>query len=478
MMRQMLGEKGASRSRIASGVTVVSIAARPFPCPHGRCIYCPGGESTPQSYVERSPIVMRGSKLGYDPYLQVIHRLQDFSRLGVHPSKVELIVMGGTFNAQPFDYQEWFVKRALDGMNSYMGPEISSRSLLEAQELNETSSVRCVAMTLETRPDLAMEDHVDRMLYLGFTRVELGVQSPFDDVLLTVGRGHTVGDVRRATRVLKDSAYKVGYHLMPGLPGSDLDRDLEALRLILEDPSFKPDMLKIYPTLVIPGTPLYEIWRRGEYAGITDEEFKEYLMKAIPMLPRWMRLQHVQRDIPEEFIASGPRRRNLRQMVEEALVSRGVKVNEMRFREVGRVSHKGMEPDYDSVRMEVIEYEASGGTEFFLSLVDRNDVLMAILRLRDPSPLAHRWEVDGRTSLIRELHVYGHMVPIGERPGLQAQHRGYGTMLVREAERISLEEIGARRILVISGIGARDYFRKLGYGRITGSFYLGKELSS
>lgn len=472
-----LTERGASKSRIASGVAVVSIAARPFPCPHGRCLYCPGGGNTPQSYVERSPVVMRGAELNYDPYLQVIRRLRDFSKLGVHPSKVELIVMGGTFNAQPFDYQEWFVKRALDAMNSYMGPERPSESLLEAQEINETSSVRCVAMTLETRPDWAMEEHVDRMLYLGFTRVELGVQSPFDDVLLSVRRGHSARDVSRATRVLKDSAYKVGYHLMPGLPGSDLDRDLEALKTVLEDPSLRPDMLKIYPTLVVPGTPLYEMWRRGEYEAISDEEFVEYLVKAIPLLPRWVRLQHVQRDIPEDLIAAGPRRRNLRQIVEETLVSRGVKIEEVRFREAGRVSHKGIEPDYDSVRMEILEYEASGGVEFFLSLVDRNDVLVGILRLREPSPLAHRWEVDSRTSLIRELHVYGWMVPVGERPGPHAQHRGYGAMLLREAERISVEEIGARRIVVIAGIGAREYFRKFGYGKIRGSFYMGKELS-
>lgn len=473
----MLRERGASRSRIASGVAVVSIAARPFPCPHGRCLYCPGGGRTPQSYVERSPVVMRGSRLDYDPYLQVTRRLQDFSRSGVHPSKVELIIMGGTFNAQPFDYQEWFVKRALDSMNSYMGPERISRNLLEAQELNEVSSVRCVAMTLETRPDWAMEDHVDRMLYLGFTRVELGVQSPFDDVLLRVGRAHTVGEVRRATRVLRDAAYKVGYHLMPGLPGSDLDRDLEALRMIIEDPSFRPDALKIYPTLVIRDTPLERMWERGEYRGMTDEEFEEYLMRALPMLPRWMRLQHVQRDIPEEFIIAGPRRRNMRQLVEEALMARGIKIEEMRFREAGRVSHKGIEPDYDSVRMEILEYEAGGGTEFLLSLVDRRDVLMGILRLRDPSPLAHRWEVDDRTSLIRELHVYGQMVPIGEAPGPHAQHRGYGAMLVREAERISSEEMGAKKVLVIAGIGAREYFRRLGYRKLPGSFYMWKELA-
>ncbi len=463
------------KARLASGVAVVSIVARPYPCPHGRCIYCPGGTDTPQSYVDRSPVVVRGRRLGYDPYLQVKERLSDFINAGFKPSKIELIVMGGTFNAQPFSYQEWFIKRAFDAMNSLYSPS-PSRSLLEAHEINERSDVRCVALTLETRPDWAKEDHVDKMLYLGFTRVEIGVQSPFDDVLEKVRRGHTVRDSVEATRILKDSAYKVGYHLMPGLPGSDLDRDLEALKLIFEDPSFRPDMLKIYPTLVMEGTPLYTMWKRGEYRALTEEETVEFLTKALRIIPEWVRLQHIQRDIPEEYIVAGPKRRNLRQIVEDLLWKEGIKIREIRFREAGRVSHRGLKPNYNSVRLKIVEYEASGGTEFFLSIVDDNDVLMGLLRLRDPSPLAHRWEIDGRTALIREVHVYGPQLPIGEVPRDEAQHRGYGKWLVREAERIAREELDHKKILVISGVGAREYFRKLGYKKLKGSFYMMREL--
>ncbi len=467
-------KKKVRKSRLASGVAVVSIVARPYPCPHGRCIYCPGGIDTPQSYVDRSPVVIRGRRLGYDPYLQVKDRLKDFVNAGFKPSKVELIIMGGTFNAQPFTYQEWFIKRAFDAMNSFYSPA-PSRSLLEAHEMNERAEVRCVALTLETRPDWAKEDHVDKMLYLGFTRVEIGVQSPFDDVLERVRRGHTVKDSIEATRILKDSAYKVGYHLMPGLPGSDFDRDLEALRLIFDDPSFRPDMLKIYPTLVMEGTPLYAMWKEGEYKALTEEETVEFLMKALRIIPEWVRLQHIQRDIPEEYIVAGPRRRNLRQIVEDSLWKEGVKIREIRFREAGRVAHRGLKPNYESVRLKRIEYEASGGTEFFLSIVDDNDILMGLLRLRDPSPLAHRWEVDGRTALIREVHVYGPQLPIGESPKEEAQHRGYGKWLVSEAERIAREELHHRKIIVISGVGAREYFRKLGYRKISGSFYMIKE---
>jgi len=466
------------RARVSSGVAVVSIVARPHPCPHGRCIYCPGGVDTPQSYVDRSPVVMRGRRLNYDPYLQVIDRLRNFVESGYKPSKVELIVMGGTFNAMPFEYQEWFIKRAFDAMNSFLeNEEIRSEDLLEAHRINELSKVRCVALTLETRPDWAKEDHVDKMLYLGFTRVEIGVQSPYDDVLERIRRGHTVRDVIEATRILKDAGYKVGYHLMPGLPGSDLDRDLEALRTIFEDPSFRPDMLKIYPTLVIEGTQLYDMWKRGEYRALSEEDALEFLIKALQLIPRWVRLQHVQRDIPEQDIDAGPKRRNLRQLAEEFLWKRGIWIQEIRFREAGHVAHRGLKPDYSSVRLNKIEYEASGGTEFFLSIEDENDIIMGLLRLRKPSVLAHRWEVDEKTAIVREIHVYGHQLPIGEKPVEEAQHRGFGRMLMAEAERIAAEELDANKIIVISGVGAREYFRKLGYRRIKGSFYMGKELA-
>ncbi len=465
------------RARVASGVAIVPVMARPYPCPHGRCIYCPGGGQTPQSYVDRSPTVMRAAKVNYDPFKQVWMRLQQHLMAGFFPSKVEMIVMGGTFTAMPFPYQEWFIKRAFDALNSFPGDEIPSNNLLEAHALNESAKARCVALTIETRPDWAKEEHVDKMLYLGATRVEIGVQSPFDDVLERVKRGHTVKDVVEATRILKDAGYKVCYHLMPGLPGSDLDRDVEAFRLVFEDPRFRPDMLKIYPTLVIEGTELYEMWKRGEYRGLSEEETLEYLIRVYRIMPRWVRIQHVQRDIPEEYILDGPKRRNLRQMVEQYLERRGEKINEIRYREVGHAMARGVKPNYRSVRLERIDYEASGGHEVFLSIVDDKDVLMGVLRLRIPSVLAHRWEVDERTSIIREIHVYGPLVPVGERPNEGAQHRGFGKWLMEEAERIAVEEFDSKKMLVISGVGARNYFRKLGYERLKGSFYVTKNLS-
>jgi len=463
------------RSRVASGVAVVAVMTKPYPCPHGRCIYCPGGGELPQSYVDASPVVVRAEKVGYDPYKQVQMRLKQIEAMGFKPSKIELIIMGGTFTATPLSYQEWFVKSCFDAMNDYPNGVGRSSSLEEAHLRNERAEARCVALTIETRPDWAKERHIDNMLRLGATRVEIGVQTIYEDVLKIIERGHTLDDVIEATRLLKDAGFKVCYHLMPGLPGSDFDRDLEMFKRVFRESCFMPDMLKIYPTLVIEGTKLYEMWLRGQYRPLEEEEAIELLVEAYQYIPRWVRIQHVQRDIPASYIKAGVRRRNLRQLVEMEIERRGLKNPDIRYREVGRAVVRGIKPNYDAVKILRTEYEASEGTEIFLSAEDvENDVLIGVLRLRIPSERAHRWEVDSSTAIVREIHVYGIQVPIGEKPGKEAQHRGFGKALLRTAERIASEEFDRKKILVISGVGAREYFRKLGYRRLDGSLYMMK----
>ncbi len=463
------------RSRVASGVAVVAVMAKPYPCPHGRCIYCPGGGELPQSYVDASPVVVRAEKVGYDPYKQVWMRLKQIEGMGFKPSKVELIVMGGTFTATPLDYQEWFIKSCFDAMNDYPDGSNSNRSscLEEAHLKNERAEARCVALTIETRPDWAKEEHIDNMLRLGATRVEIGVQSIYEDVLMIIERGHTIEDVIEATRLLKDAGFKVCYHLMPGLPGSNFERDLEMFKRVFRESHFMPDMLKIYPTLVIEGTKLYEMWLRGEYRALEEDEAIELLVEAYQYIPRWVRIQHVQRDIPASYIKAGVRRRNLRQLVEMEIERRGLKNPDIRYREAGHVISRGIRPSYDAVRILRTDYEASEGTEVFLSAEDvENDVLIGVLRLRIPSEKAHRWEVDESTAMIREIHVYGIQVPIGEKPGKEAQHRGFGKALLMEAERIASEDFDKKKVLVISGVGARQYFRKRGYKKLNGSPYM------
>jgi len=444
-------------TRATSGVNVVAVMTEPRPCPHGRCAYCPGGPEagSPQSYTGHEPAAMRGAQNAFDPGAQVRSRVEQLRAIGHTVDKVDLIVMGGTFPASPRSYQEWFVKGCLDALN---GSE--SGSLAEAKTVAESSPIRNVGVTVETRPDCLAQPDIDGMLGLGVTRVEVGVQNVYDDVYRLVGRGHTVRDVVDGTRRLKDSALKVCYHMMPGLPGSTPGRDLEGFRRLFEDQAFRPDMLKIYPTLVVKGTKLYEWWRRGEYKPMATEEAAELVAKVKEMAPPWVRIMRVQRDIPVHQIEAGVDKSNLRQLAQELLASRGSRCRCIRCREAGHRAADGVEPEVLGIVHRV--YEASGGTEDFISVEDQErDVLVGFLRLRLPSGEAQRPEVTADTGLVRELHVYGSMTPVGA-PGYDWQHRGWGGALMEEAERAAAER-GMRRVGVMSALGTREYYRRLGY---------------
>ncbi|UCE43612.1 MAG: tRNA uridine(34) 5-carboxymethylaminomethyl modification radical SAM/GNAT enzyme Elp3, partial [Candidatus Bathyarchaeota archaeon] len=319
--------------RTISGITVVAVMTKPWPCPKEKpCAYCPGGPTwgSPQSYTGHEPAAMRGLQNNFDAYKQVRHRIEQLQAIGHAVDKVEIIVMGGTFPATSLDYQEDFVKRCLDAITIN-----NSNSLLEAKRLAENSHTRNIGITVETRPDWAKKSHVDHMLSMGVTRVELGVQNVYDDIYTLVDREHTVEDVTEATRILKDSGLKICYHMMPGLPGSNQQKDLKGFEMVFTSPSFKPDMLKIYPCLVLKGTRLYEWWRNGEYTPYTTEEAAELILEAKKMLPPWIRLMRVQRDIPASLIEAGVNRSNLRQVVSRKLRAQGLRCRCIRCREVG-----------------------------------------------------------------------------------------------------------------------------------------------
>jgi elongator complex protein 3 len=473
--------RGRRPSRVLSGVTVVAVMTAPYPCPHGKCAYCPGGPEygTPQSYYGDEPALMRALRVGYDPYEQVRVRLRQYEYLGYRPSKVDVIVMGGTFTALPEHYQEWFVTSLFEAFNRY--PEDRPEklpSLEEAQLRNETARIRVVGLTFETRPDHISEYVVNRLLYLGGTRVEIGVQSIYDDVLRIVERGHTVKETIKATQLLKDSGFKVVYHIMPGLPGSNFERDLEMVRELFENPDFRPDMLKIYPTLVVKGTKLYQWWVEGRYKALSDEEAVELISEMYRYIPKWVRIMRIQRDLPAQYIEAGPKKGNLRELVELRALSKGIKINEIRFREVGRsLLLRGKK--LTNVEVLVTEYEASGGVEVFISAEDtQNDVLVGLLRLRIPSEKAFRPEIDSKTAIIRELHVYGPQLPVGEKPrDIDTQHLGVGAKLLKKAEEVAYSKYDKRKILILSGIGVREYYRKLGYWREKNSPYMMKLLT-
>lgn len=447
--------------RIISGVNVVAVMTAPSDCPHGKCVYCPGGlkYDVPSSYTGHEPATMRGIENNFDPYLQVKNRIDQLKAIGHDVSKVDLIVMGGTFLATSLSYQEFFVKGCLDAIT-----DAESHNLEEAKHNAERSEIRNVGITFETRPDYCGTEHVDRMLNLGVTRVELGVQNIYDDIYRLVERGHLVKDVVNATRVLKDSGLKVCYHMMPGLPGSNFERDLEGFKTIFSDSNFKPDMLKIYPSLVVESAKIYEWWKNGKYSPYTNDEASQLIIEVKKTLPPWVRVMRIQRDIPAQLIAAGVNRSNLRQIVQERMRQLNLRCHCIRCREVGqRMLHDGVTPNQENIKIVTRKYEASGGLEVFISAEDEeNDILIGYARLRFPSPSAHRKEVTQETSIIRELHIYGPLAPLGVRADRSWQHRGYGRMLLSEAEKISLEN-GHNRVLITSAIGVREYFKRLGY---------------
>ncbi|WP_440059636.1 elongator complex protein 3 [Thermogladius sp. 4427co] len=466
-------------SRLMSGVTIVAVMTHPLPCP-GSCIYCPGGPSfnAPKSYFGNEPALRRARRNNFHPYKQVHERIKQYLALGHRPSKIEVIVMGGTFLAAPDAYKKWFIGMIYEALNRFPLEDPPRRVNLEEAILkNENADLRAVGLTIETRPDWGREKHADEMLYYGATRVELGVQSIYDDVLVKVRRGHSVRDSIESTRILRDAGFKIVYHIMLNLPGSDPDRDIEIVREIFENPDYRPDMLKIYPTEVVEGTELYNMWKKGEYKPLTDEEAIELISEMYRYIPKYVRVMRIRRDIPADEVAAGTKLANLRELVEDRAIEKGIPIREIRFREVGFQWYKfGKVPRPEYTRITRLTYEAGGGVEEFLAVEDvSQDILIGLLRLRIPSGKAHRWEVDSKTAIIRELHVYGPETPVGGR-GLWWQHRGWGRALLEEAERIAREKYGCRKILVLSGVGAREYYRRLGYYRPPDSPYMWKYL--
>ncbi|WP_440989359.1 tRNA uridine(34) 5-carboxymethylaminomethyl modification radical SAM/GNAT enzyme Elp3 [Haloarchaeobius baliensis] len=464
--------------RTASGVSPVAIMTSPHMCPHGKCLYCPGGPASEfdssQSYTGHEPAAARGEQNDYDPYGQVTLRLEQLREIGHPVDKAELILMGGTMTARSHDYQEWFVKRALEAMNDFdvdrepapaegesfaQDPdEYEFRYLEDVIAENETADVRNIGTTFETKPDWCDPEQIDRMLDLGGTKVEVGVQTTFERINREMHRGHGVQASVDANRRLRDAAFKVGFHMMPGQPGMSQAMCLEDFRRIFEEEQWKPDYLKIYPTLVVRGTRVYDSWYRDEYDPLTNEEAAELVAEALSMVPRYTRVQRVQRDIPADFIDAGVWKSNLRQLAWQKMDEHGWDCHCIRCREAGMNDEAP-----EDVTLDTITYEAGGGTEHFISFEDREqDLLVGFCRLRFPNDPVRRELEDA--ALVRELHVYGNQVGVGQSgaDGDQ-QHRGYGRRLLAEAERRA-REAGYRKLSVISGIGVRQYYReKLGY---------------
>jgi len=501
--RKLLKHLITKPTRTISGVAVCAIMTKPIKCPHGKCAICPGGPGSvfgnmPQSYTGKEPAARRAIRNNFDPYLQVINRLEQYIMTGHAPDKIELIIMGGTFPSFKKTYQDYFIKYALKAMNDFSKMffrnnklnlekfkkffempgnfqddarvkriqkklmKLKNKTTLEKeQKRNENSKIRCVGLTIETRPDFAKLKHVNQMLRLGATRVELGVQTVYDDVLEKIERGHSVMDSIDATKTLKNTGFKVNYHMMPGLPGSGKKKDINSFKKIFSDNNFKPDMLKIYPCMVLKGTKVYKWWKNKKYTPITTKKAVDIITEIKRFVPRYVRIMRVQRDIPTQVTEAGVDRNNLRQYVEKALEEKQIKCKCIRCREVGhKIKKEKIKVDSKNVKLNVFDYDASNGKEFFISFDDmKNDALIGFCRLRFPNQCLRK-EITKNSALIRELHVFGSAVSIGMRGDIQ--HAGYGKKLLAKAEQIAIKN-KKDKIVVISGIGVRNYYRKIGY---------------
>ncbi|CAF9922725.1 MAG: Elongator subunit [Heterodermia speciosa] len=457
--------------RTSSGIAVVAVMCKPHRCPHiaytgNICVYCPGGpdsdfEYSTQSYTGYEPTSMRAIRARYDPFEQARGRVDQIKSLGHSVDKVEYIIMGGTFMSLPQSYRDTFVSQLHNALSGYTGTSID-----EAVTAASHSTTKCVGITIETRPDYCLQPHLSSMLTYGCTRLEIGVQSLYEDVARDTNRGHTVAAVAHTFRLAKDAGFKVVSHMMPDLPNVGMERDLDQFEEYFTNPAFRTDGLKIYPTLVIRGTGLYELWRTGRYKSYAPNALIDLVARILALVPPWTRIYRVQRDIPMPLVTSGVENGNLRELALSRMKDFGTRCRDVRTREVGinEVKHRIRPEQVELVRR---DYVANGGWETFLAYEDpRQDILIALLRLRKCSAeTTYRPELtgSGQTSLVRELHVYGSAVPVHGRDPKKFQHQGYGTLLMEEAERIARREHGSGKIAVISGVGVRSYYARLGY---------------
>ena len=451
--------------RTLSGVAVITVLTKPYPCP-GQCIYCPTESDMPKSYLKNEPAAARAYLTKFDPFKQVKVRLEALKTNGHATDKIELIVLGGSWSAYPKSYQTWFIKRCFDALN-----EKANKNLALAQRLNEKAKHRCVGLTLETRPDFITTQEIKRVRNLGCTRMELGVQSIYDPILKLNKRGQTVKQTIKATKLLKEAGFKVMYHLMPNLPGSTLKKDLAMFKEIFKNPDFQPDLLKIYPCVVTKNSALYRWYQQGKFKPYSPKQLKQLIIAIKRQIPYYVRITRLIRDIPAESIIAGNKITNLRQLIAKDF--KGCKC--IRCREAGHQTLNSkseiLNPkQLKNLRIKIQKYKASDGIEYFLSYESKDrKILYAFLRLRINDDINNNFLPELRgAALIRELHTYGELIPLGQSGKIQ--QLGLGKKLLAEAEKICQKQ-NFKKIAVISGIGVRQYYAKLGY-QLNGTYMI------
>jgi len=442
-------------TRSNSGIVVVSVLTKPYDCP-GKCIYCPTQAGAPKSYLSEEPAVMRAITCDYDPFRQVTSRLRALNAVGHTTDKVNIRIIGGTWSAYPRHYQDWFVRRLFTGANS----ETKDEKLTILQKKNETAKHRIVEISVETRQDHIDLAEIRHLRKLGVTKVELGVQNIYDDILKMNNRGNDTASTVLVTKLLKNAGFKVSYQVMLNLYGTDIEQDLQMFRELFSNPDFKPDHLKIYPLALVKEAAIYELYLQKKFQPYSEEQLIKLLKEIKKLVPRYCRIERVIRDIPANYIVEGGAKvSNLRQKVLLEMQNEGMACQCIRCREIKSDFEK--DGKYSIFRE---DYEASNGREIFLSVASEDQSrLCSMLRLRIPYDQDESTTTLRNSALVREMHTYGPQLRIGEKSDLAAQHQGFGTKLLQAAEQIARDEFGVKGMAVISGVGVRGFFAKNGY---------------
>jgi len=488
--------------RTQSGVTPVTVLTRPHPCP-GRCVFCPNDPRAPKSYLAGEPGAQRAARFGYDAYAQVTGRLRALALMGHPVDKIELIILGGTWTAYPEAYRLAFVSGCFRALNEFRpdsadtldltplvdrtepsigpygkrlgtreynrlvepGPEgMAERAaptvtqwhrLAALHQANESALCRCVGMSVETRPDQVTMEAALALRRLGVTRVQIGCQSLSDRILELNHRDHSVEDSRQAIALLRRFGFKVQVHWMANLLGTTPEADVEDFARLFDDIGVRPDEIKIYPCMVVPNSELADAYERGDHVPYSTETLVDVLARCLRMVPPYCRVNRLMRDIPGTDVVGGSRHNSLRGQVEARIEALGSVCRDIRSREI-RTRTQQLSPP----RMEILEVPTAASREYFIEFVS-DGLLCAFARLGLPHLPAPLPELSG-AALLREVHVYGQAAALGARPAVAVQHRGLGARLVDQATQLA-SQAGYRSLAVISSVGTRGYYRRLGF---------------
>ena len=534
---ELLLRKRAIRSM--SGIVSVQVLTKPYPCP-SHCIFCPNDPEMPKSYIKSEPGAMRAWLNQFDPIKQVYNRLYSLQQTGHKTDKIEMIVLGGTWDFYPDDYKREFIQRLYDACNTFSQLEIENKvqnsdrkysfqvknedqiqlssSLSEAVKLNETAENRIIGLTIETTPPFVTHANCRERREMWVTRIEMWVQSTDDQILDLNKRWHTLAEIRTAMNSLRQYGFKISIHIMPGLYGSNVDKDIQTFRDIYTDKNIKPDEIKFYPTSVIPNTELYTLYLEWKYQPITTEEISQIIRQTFrEIIPPYTRIKRLIRDIPATEISAGSNVTNLSQLMHETLLKEyqksdqdyrsnfyqrlypnlqvfenedvfiqqclaqdsddikslilGVQPNLSDFRHFVSLDTRSREmrnktEQTEYLNLVVRKYRSGVGEEYFISFEDELGYLYGFTRLLmiEEDQNIKREGIWKKIALIRELHVYGSLQSLKqvEDQNVKVQHSWLGKQLLSLAEKIS-QVAWYERLSVISGVWVREYYAKLGY---------------